>query len=75
MNNIVISKANVSAMKKAYQNDDNSELSKPIKQKTKNDLFVENKYKFFHIAIIAGVTYILLKGFQNNEPPIYYYSE
>ena len=72
--NINLSKNEMENMKKSYDDKtmiyNPSPLSNPIKTKTYSDDVHENNFKFFHIFIIAGVTLMLLRSYQNTEPSL-----
>jgi hypothetical protein len=74
MSNIKLSKQQQTEINQAYKTSSKnygSDLNQPIKQKTISDEFHENhSYKIGTILILAGLTYMILKNHQANEPPI-----
>ena len=72
--NVQLSKTEQAKIKKSYTSQfgiGSGGVEPPIKQKTTTDVFnEEHSFKLTHVLIIAGITWILLRNHQDNEPPL-----
>ena len=70
MSSIKLSKTATKSIAEAY-NDQYFPDNVPISMYTKFDWLTEHKMNFYHIFIAAGITYICLKAYQDNEAPLF----
>jgi transposase len=72
-NNVQLSKNEQTKIQQSYSNAHqqySKDLYSPASVKNSLDEFNENhSFKLTHVLIIAGITYILLKNYQQNEQP------
>ena len=66
-NNYALSKTEINELGKGYASNDKGVMREDYEKKTMSHELAENKYKFIHIAIVAGVTWFLLTRHQSNE--------
>jgi hypothetical protein len=72
--NCSLSKSEQDKLASTYSNNDKASLTNPYEKKTIKHELEENHFKFIHIALIAGITYILLIKHQKNEGPLTIFS-
>lgn len=77
LTNVQLSKNEQVKIQQSYSNahqNYSQGMHSPVTVKTHIDDFNDNhSFKLTHVLIIAGITYILLKNYQQNERPFSYF--
>lgn len=69
-----LSPSEISSLSVSYARNNVGDLESELKPKSMTEHISDHKFKFFHIFIIAGLTYFILRQHQLTEGPVKIFS-